>query len=128
MIEQDIISALVASSSVMAQVGSRIYPSMTPQPATLPLIVVNMISGGPIYADDGETGLDRWRVQVDAYAASYASAKAVQAAVRSTLSALRTAAIPYAELDAVRDLQDAGSGETSYPFRASMDFIILARS
>lgn len=128
MIEETIIDTLLGAAAVTAVVSTRVYPGAAPQGAVLPLLVVNKITGGPLYADDGEVGLERFRFQIDGYAESYTATKAIELAVRSTLSAMRTQAVPYAELDAVRDLQDGGAGETAYPFRVSMDFMILARS
>ncbi len=125
-IMEAVIGQLVADAGVGALVADRIYPGAAPQGATSPLIVVNTVSIVPGYADDGETGLDQTRIQIDCYASTYTASHTVSTAVRAALSAAFTPEMLYPELDVVRDLRDTGTNETAYQFRRSMDFNILA--
>jgi hypothetical protein len=70
--EEAIISRLLGDSSIAALAGSRIYPASRAQGADLPTIAIQRISGGPLYADDGEVGLQEARVQVDCWGDTYA--------------------------------------------------------
>lgn len=124
-----LMTVLLGASAITSLVGTRIWPGSVPQGEALPSLVVNRISGRPLYADDGETGLEENRVQLDCYGLTYTDAEALRAAVQSTLSAyVADATFPYILLDVTRDMRDGGSKETEYPFRISMDFIIWYRS
>jgi hypothetical protein len=124
-----LMTILLGASAITTITGARIWPGSIPQGEPLPALVVNRISGRPLYADDGETGLEENRVQIDCYALTYTLAESLRAAVQSTLSAyVADAVFPYIMLDVTRDLRDGGSKESEYPFRISMDFIIWYRS
>jgi hypothetical protein len=129
MIEQSIIERLLATSAVTAIVGTRIHPGSVPQGGALPALVLNKISGKPLYADDGEVGLDSGRFQLDSWATTYTGAKELNAAVRSALSAwFDDDSSLYSELDVERDLREGGSNASEYLFRVSADYLILHRS
>lgn len=76
---------LNAWTDLTALVGTRIYPMQVPQGAVLPAVTYQRIS--TIRAQDlrGSTGLADPRIQVDSWAESYTTAKAVAQEVRRAL-------------------------------------------
>jgi hypothetical protein len=132
MIEEAVIQRLLADTGVIALVGTRVFPGSVPQGEALPAIVFNKISGAPIYADEGEVGLDEARIQIDCWAETYSAAKGLSRAVRASLSAFfgtsEGVESLYLSLDVERDLREGGSNANEYRFRTSMDFIALYRS
>lgn len=129
--EEAIIARLLADAGVAAIASTRVFPGVRPQGSELPAIVLNRISGGPLYADDGEVGLQQARIQVDCWALTYTAAKKLARAVTASLSAFDgtagTTAFEFIELDIERDLQEGGSDAATYPFRTSLDFLCLAK-
>lgn len=119
---------MLATAGVTALVASRVYCGSRPQGGTVPDIVINRISGAPIYTDDGESGLTNARIQIDCYGATYAAAKGVARAVQVSLSDfLGTSGGTIFEritLDSERDFREGGSNTSEYLFSTQMDFII----
>jgi hypothetical protein len=126
--EEAIILKLLQTSGVAAKVGTRIFPGARPQASALPAIAINRISGAPLYADDGETGLAESRLQIDCWAGTYSEAKLTARAVIDSLSAfvgtVSGVTFPTIMLDAERDLREPGLNAAEYLFRTSLDFII----
>jgi hypothetical protein len=85
--EEAIIARLLADSGVAAIASTRVFPGARPQASALPAIVLNRVSGGPLYADDGEVGLEQGRIQIDCWADTYSGAKLLARAVTACLSA-----------------------------------------
>ena len=80
-------SGIFGRLSPVLSVGTRIYPSKLPQGVTLPAVVYQLIpSEGPLYTHDGDTGLDRGRVQFDCWADTFDAAIALHAELRSEIS------------------------------------------
>ncbi len=85
LLEAAIYSQLSTYAGLAALTGTRIYPLLLPQDPTLPAVTYQTISrvmeevrgAGPRYAET--------RVQIDCWAASYSSAKAVAEQVRAAL-------------------------------------------
>jgi hypothetical protein len=128
-VETAVINYLLAGSAVAAIVGTRVYPVTRPQGSSLPAVTVTRISGGPLYADDGEVGLDNARLQVDSWGTTYAAAKDLAAAVGDRLSAVRDISqsgvtIRYAMLDTEQDLREPGTDDYEYLFRTRQDYIV----
>jgi hypothetical protein len=76
---------LVADVSVTALVGQRISPTTRAQDTTLPCVVLSLISVVPTNHLNGAPTLDANRVQLDVFAETYASARAVADACRASL-------------------------------------------
>lgn len=112
-------------NALTALVGERVTWGRREQADALPAVTLNKISGGPDYADDGETGLDEIRVQIDCWALTNTTVQAVSRAVRDLISAHTDDTFRHIALDAVRDLSEGGANQTDYEYRVSMDFIIL---
>lgn len=126
--EEALIAKLLATSSVTALVSQRIQPGRRPQASQLPAIVVNRITGAPVYTDDGEAGLASARVEVDCWATSFASAKLTARAVIGSLSAFfgTVGSLTFQNilLDAERDFSEGGANDTQYLYRTNLDFIV----
>jgi hypothetical protein len=128
--EEALIARLLADTGVAAIAGARVFPGSRPQGAALPAVVLNRISGGPLYADDGEVGLEQARIQIDCWAESYAAAKLLARAVTASLSAFEgtvgATTFQFIELDIEQDLREGGGDAASYPFRTALDFLVWA--
>ena len=126
--EEALIAKLLDTSGVSAIVGTRVFPLSLPQGSAKPAITVQRVSGAPLYADDGEVGLEAARMQIDCWAETYSGAKLLSRAARDCLSAFSGTHeginFRYLMLDAERDLREGGSNADHYPFRTSLDFIV----
>ena len=78
---------LVAASPVTALVGQRISPVIAAQDTALPHVVLTRVSLAPVNHIHGPPTLDQNRVQLDAFANTYAEARAVADACRDALEA-----------------------------------------
>jgi hypothetical protein len=128
--EEALIARLLGIAAVSGMVGTRVYPGSRPQGSALPAVVLNRISGGPLYADDGEVGLEQARIQIDCWAATYSAAKKLARAVTASLSAFEgtvgETTFQLIELDIEQDLREGGGDAADYPFRTSLDFLVWA--
>lgn len=127
--EEAIRTRLLNTSGVTALVGTRVYCGSRPQGQTLPDVIINRISGAPIYTDDGESGLAEARIELDCWGTTYGSAKNVARAVIESLSAffgtVGDTPFQYILLDAERDFREVGTVDsTENLFRTNLDFII----
>jgi uncharacterized protein DUF3168 len=126
--EEALIALLLGDTALAALIAQRIFPASRPQASPLPAVTLQRIGGGPLYADDGEVGLEEARLQIDCWGSTYTSAKQVARAVTRRLSGfdgpVGITVFQSIELDAERDLREPGSNAADYPFRASLDFII----
>lgn len=123
--ETQLITLLTGATGLAALVSDRITWGRREQASPLPGVTLNKISGGPVYADDGEAGLDEIRVQIDCWGATNTSAQAVAAQVRAALSAHTDSYFRHCALDTIRDLWEGGANQAEYEYRVSMDFILL---
>ena len=127
--EEALIAKLLATSGVTALVSTRVYAGARPQALDLPAVVLNLISANPSYSDDGEDGIQEDRIQLDCWAETYSAAKSLSRAVIDALSAFGGTVsgvnFQYIELDLAHDTQEGGSNATDYPFRTSLDFIVV---
>lgn len=120
--EKDLIALMLALLP-----GATVTPVARTQGSPLPAVVIQRVSGGPEYADDGEVGLLGARVQVDCWGETYAAAKDQAIAVRGALSALRdrvqgATTFIYVTLEDERDTREPGYNNAEYLFRTSLDF------
>jgi hypothetical protein len=77
---------LLADSAIASFVDARVYAPEMPDAASFPLIVIQKASGIGNYTNDGDTGLESARVQVDCYSVGQAEVNAIRKAVRTSLS------------------------------------------
>jgi len=80
---------LLTDAGVAALVGERVFVTVAPQDAALPLVVLRRVSTPRAYAHTGASRLAWPRVQVTARAARQAEAAAVAKAVRQAVSGYR---------------------------------------
>jgi len=84
---QTIRALLVAAPAVTALVGQRISPAFRAQGEDVPCVTLTLVAVTPQNHLAGVPTLDQNRVQVDSWAATYAGARDVAAAVRTALEA-----------------------------------------
>lgn len=129
--EEALIARLLGSAAVIALISNRVFPGAVPQGAPMPAIVLNVLTGAPLYADDGECGLAETRVQIDSWADSYAAAKKLGRAVHQALSAfdgtVNGVEFQSVTLEDERDLRESGANAAEYRYRNSRDFIVWHR-
>lgn len=89
---QTVINQLLATGAVTALVpAAKITPMKRLQATDLPAITVELVTSDPNQSIAGDdTGLDQDRVRVNCWAATYASSKAIAAAVRASLVTLKS--------------------------------------
>lgn len=129
--EGALIDLIKTDPTIAAVVGDRVFPLRRAQGSAYPAIVVTRISGQPLYADDGEVGLQDARVQIDSVAQSYTAAKDLAQMVRRLLSAFsgvhQGITFSYIMLDEERDLAESGANAAEYPTRVALDCIVWTR-
>lgn len=86
--EEALVSFLLADTGITDLVGTRVDFFSSDQAREDPRIVIQLVGKQPQYADDGEVGLTRQRVQCDTYAESRAGALAIARALFARLSAV----------------------------------------
>lgn len=116
---------LVATAAVTALSSTRIYPLATkPQDAALANVTYQLIDRAEVMARPDLVGvrLVRARIQVDAYASSYANQKTLEAALVQALYAFRNYDSSIVECRVV-DCRDLASSEESV-WRSSLDLSV----
>lgn len=76
---------LLQTSAVADLVGDRMYPDELPQSPTYPAIVYTRISSVDGLTIDGRHGLQRTRIQVDAWARRYVDMETLHEAIKAAL-------------------------------------------
>ena len=123
--EAALIAKLLATAGVTNLVSTRINWSRRPQGAALPAIVLQRISGTPDVHHAGASGLVVSRVQVDCWAASYGSAKAVARAVETAVTAQTfTQGATRFDVILIDSERDDSTDETTPLFRTSLDLMV----
>ncbi len=87
-IEEAIHDILVADNTVKA-ITTRCYPSTLPQNPTYPLILYIRLFGSTDNHLNGSSGMASPSFQIEAWAETYAAAKALAAAIRGALNNYR---------------------------------------
>lgn len=117
---EEIIVALLAPVA-----DGRCHWVRAPQGEPLPHLILTRVGGVRDYRSAGASGFVPSRVQVDAYADSYTTAKALARSVTATVSGYRSGAILGVFVAAERDLPATDAGEVSHLFRVSLDLSIV---
>jgi hypothetical protein len=124
--EKAVYALLSEAAAVTALAGSKIFPVLAPQDTDAPFIVYHRIDAARVYSIAGPSGLAFARVQVDAYALTYAAAKNLAAAVRQTLNGFRGTAgdvrVGGISLQTDQDILEDGTDPPLH--RVSMDFMV----
>lgn len=123
--ESSLIAKLLATAGVTALVSTRINWSRRPQGSALPAIVLQRVSGTPDVHHAGASGLVVSRVQVDCWAPSYGSAKAVARAVETAITAQTfTQGATRFDVILIDSERDDSTDETTPLFRTSLDLMV----
>jgi CRP-like cAMP-binding protein len=126
--EESLLALLLADPALVALTGPRMAWLERRQGGALPALVLTLISGAEGLTQDGPDGLGQYRVQIDAYGATYGDAKRVSRAVIALLHGYSGPELPDIIHESSRDLPEAGTNEAQKLFRVSSDFIINQRS
>jgi hypothetical protein len=84
--EEALRAYLIADTALSALISTRLAWGVNDQGGAMPRVTLQVISGSPEYSDEGESGISENRVQVDCFASTYASAKAVARAISARIS------------------------------------------
>jgi hypothetical protein len=127
--EEALTALLLGDARVALIFGDRIHWISTPQGVTgYPRAVLQVASGGVDVTNDGPSGLESARVQIDSYGKTYADAKAGSDAILGLLSGYRGVVggvrIHAGFVDSKRDLPASDSGDGTKLFRRSADIFI----
>lgn len=127
--EEALTSLLLGDGRVSLLAGDRVNWVRTPQAVKLyPRAVLQVISGDADTTNEGPSGLESARVQIDSYGESYASAKDLSTAILAVLSGYRGVVagvrIHGGFVDSKRDLPASDNGEVKHLFRRSADILI----
>lgn len=126
--EEALRARLLATVAVTAICGTRIDWGAHPQGQAWPALVLARIGGVEGATLTGRDGLDAGRVQIDAWAADYATAKALGRAVVVALHCLRTGGFLGVFHETTREGREGGSNEVDRPYRVSLDFMVNWRA
>lgn len=124
--EAALLAKLLASTGVTALVSTRINWLRRPQGEALPAIVLHRIDGAPDVHHAGASGLVVSRVQMDAWASTYWSAKAIARAVQTAITAqtFTQGAIRF-DVILIADERDSTFDEAPETlFRTSLDLMV----
>jgi hypothetical protein len=126
--EESFRALLTGSAAVTALVPApRIAWDSAPQGSVLPLIVLRVVSGFDDAHMQGPNGMTQYRVQVDCYATSPASARQVSRAVKDRLHFYRGGNFLGVFHAGTRSGREGGSNEAERPFYVGMDFTLTWR-
>ena len=123
LIESALHSHLTSDAAVSTIVGTRVYPLLIPQDASLPAIAYQRISALRVTAQDGPSNLARSRLQVTCVAESYSGVKALATAVRQALHGYKgtvdgvTVGASFLETDVDQYADESGLYSVQMDFR-----------
>lgn len=124
--EEALTAFLLADAGLAAVVAKRITWDERQQGASLPAIVLQVISGAPEASDEGRAGIESHRVQIDCWASTSLAAKTAARAVNAALEAVEMTSgdtvFEAVFLDAERDFSERGQGGRDL-YRRSLDYI-----
>lgn len=128
----DLRTVLLADGTVAGLASTRVYPVVMPQGGTLPALVLQVISGPRPVTLSGAVEPAPHRVQVDAWAETYAAAHALRAAAEAAVNGhdgtTGDTVFQFVGVEDRRDDYEPAREEGSSRYRASLDLIIWHRS
>lgn len=131
-VDEAIIALLLADSEVTSRVAERVDPGVRDQGAPLPGLVVNGFDPIPHMNHDGPSDLSEARVQIDAYAETYAQARGLSGAVVRLLHGYRGDVAVDGQTVQIQGVFHEGSipsfegDATPRVYRRTLDFIVRA--
>lgn len=126
--ERRIVSRLLSSTGVTALVGSRVRPLRLKTAEALPAVVYNVIDKTVENVSTGTDPSGAMRIQLDCWATSYPSAKALAYQVRKSLSGWGETStgthVSRCHLDSERDMpSDRDDGGDDGYHAVQLDFL-----
>lgn len=85
MIGKVIYGRLSTESTVVAIVGQKIYPDLTPQDVQYPFCVYTIVNSLPVDYKDGQSNLEEVQFQIDCYTQSYDTTQELANNIRNSL-------------------------------------------
>lgn len=122
-VEELLYTHLSGDGGVQALVGSRVYPVELPQECTLPAVRYQLISRNELHVHVPSPLLTIRRYQVDGFAVSYASAKALEEALKLALYGFNRQAYACILSTFIESMRDESDPEVN-EFSTSMDVLI----
>lgn len=93
---------LLNDSDISDTVDTRVYSFVVPQEATLPFILLNVISLIPSDTKSGASELDKWRIQIDSFAKTGLSSITLDKYVRAAIDRLTAGTVENVSIQGVR--------------------------
>lgn len=127
-IESALRAHLLADSNISNEISTRMFPLRLPQNTEFTAITYQVISGDSTYTQDGDSGLDRPRIQIDVWDPSYEKSVEVGNLVKDRLSGFK-GTVSGIEIqgifrDSWRDLDDVLADGITKLYRRSQDFFV----
>ena len=123
-LESDLKARLVADATVNALIAGRCYPAVLPQSPSYPALTFFRVSATRLYNLKGTASRVTARFQIDCWAATHITARALADAVRVSLHAvvgtMGSTAIGYVRLDNELDVYEDEVKE----YRVILDVLI----
>lgn len=85
LIEEAVFTKLTTTAAVSALIGTRMRPQLAAEADQYPMLVYDKESDGALGHMSGTTHLSHCTISLDAWATTYAAAKAIRDAVRTAL-------------------------------------------
>jgi hypothetical protein len=85
MIGKLIYSRLSTDGSILAYVGSKIYPDIVPQNVQYPFVVYTITNSTPVDYKDGQSNLEEIEIQIDVYTQNYDDTQDLANLIRNRL-------------------------------------------
>jgi hypothetical protein len=123
--EEIIVARLLASAAVTAIVQQRVEFGGNTQGSARPRVAIWTIDNGDGLVLAGPDGVQRGRVQVDAYSDSAAQALALGRAITTALHGYSSGALRTVSQVSYRFTREGGANEPDRPYRVSIDFTTL---
>ena len=119
-IATDIYSRLSGYAGFIALVGTKIYPSTTPDNTELPYVTYSRISDTPEHAMGSDADIKTVRMQVGCWSETFSECKSIETQVKAALSRYRAGNIKDCLLDGSMDLFDPEE-----VYHIPIDFIVF---
>lgn len=131
--EEAIAAKLLATTALTTLVGTRIQWDQRPQANALPSVTLTVISGAPLYSDEGNTDLVNVRLQIDSWAkdtATQSGSSLAKLVAREVMAALATVHMTVSGVefqgvfpDNIQDFSEQGQGGVQI-YRRALDYDI----
>jgi hypothetical protein len=122
-IESAVVAVLKADPAVAALIGTRVYPLNLPQSPTLPAITYQRISDDPGLVLSETSDMQRVRIELDSFAATFSGARALDLAAMTTLHGYACGLIQLIRALNGLDIYD----EETKTYRVTRDYYVTGK-